>query len=247
MVNYKVAEASAIVANAGKTDEMKLKGLQSIALPLGFSVSTITVGEMGQRIDDVVPVSGAYEELSVNYNFVMGDKSQLYLQKASYNNTKITDMRFMVDDDVLAGDFVALDLISDPDGYYSVGNFSNPSGGRNEVIAGSISILPAGSSVIFSSHASGTDLSFTAYDSVTPALANVTDTSGTLGFVTNLGFEVGMTVIIDRLNGLDPLYAKIETVSDTVIEFANGVGDEPSIPTAVGDATTAIHGATPVI
>ena len=215
--SYKVASNAAVRVHCGKTDEMLIRGLQSIALPIGFTMSTVPVSSMGERIDQVLPTGGSFEEISVNYNFVVGDKSQTYLMQASLNNTEIQDMRFYVDDNQLCGDFAAPDLISDSGASYRVGTFSSPQGTKNDLFTGTLSFLPAGASTLFVAHANGTDLEFTAGTGATIA-STVQD------FVA-LGFEAGMTIILDHVNSLDPLFCQIKTVTSNLITLEDSVGD----------------------
>ena len=234
---YVVVQASKIVAKAGKTDQMLVKGLQSIALPLGATASSISISTIGQRIGIKVATGLEYENITSNYYFAKGDASQQYLMKCSREGTQIQDMRFYMD----ATDFAALDLISDPGGYLGVGTFSSPSGQKNEVFSGSCEFVPSGSFVLFDRHRGGTTLSFTAGGA--GVSAQVTDSGS--GFVT-AGFKVGDTVIIDHLNGRDPLYAQIKTVVAGTMTFEDAIGNEATIPTAVGISTTYIHGAEPI-
>lgn len=240
--SYKVASNASVRVNCGKSNEMLLRGLQSTALPIGFTMSTVTVSSMGERIDLVLPTGGSYEEISVNYNFVIGDPSQVYLMQAALNNTEIQDMRFYVDDDVLAGDFATVDLISDSGASYRVGTFSAPTGSKNELFTGTVSFLPAGASTLFTAHASGTDLAFTTGAGASTA----TVTCSTQDFVA-LGFEAGMTLIIDHMGSADPLFCKIDTVAAKTITLVESVGDEISVVTTSGGATTAIHGGQPMV
>jgi len=237
--SYKVASNAAVVANAGKSDEMIIRGLQSISLPIGFTMGTVTVSSMGERIDAILPTGGSYEEISVNYNFVIGDPSQDYLMNAALNNTEIQDMRFMVDHNMLCGDFATVDLISDAGASYRVGTFSSPQGTKNDLFTGTVSFLPAGASALFTAHASGTGLEFATG-------TGATITAAALDFV-DLGFETGQTIILDHVDALDPLVCKIDTVTTTVITLVDSVGDEGSVTTFTGIATTAIHGGAPMV
>ena len=240
--SYKVASNASIRAYCGKSNEMLLRGLQSTSLPIGFTMSTLTVSSMGERIDQVLPTGGAYEEISVNYNFVINDPSQTYLMKAALNNTEIQDMRFYVDDNVLCGDFATVDLISDPGASYRVGTFSSPTGSKNELFTGTVSFLPAGPSTLFVAHANGTDLEFTA--GTGGAVATITST---VQDFTALGFEADMTIILDHVDGLDPLVCQIDTVAANTITLVDAVGDEGSVPLFSGIATTAIHAGTSIV
>lgn len=236
--SYKVASNAAVVAHAGKSTEMVIRGLQSISLPIGFTMSTVEVSSMGERINQILPTGGTYEEISVDYNFVIGDPSQVYLEQAALNNTEIQDMRFMVDHNMLCGDFATVDLISDSGASYRVGTFSSPSGSKNDLFTGTVSFLPAGASTLFTAHASGTGLEFATG-------TGATITGAALDFV-DLGFEAGMTIILDHVDGLDPLHCKIESVTTTVITLVDSEGDEADVTTFTGIATTAIHAGTPM-
>lgn len=237
--NYKVISNAAIKVHCGKTDEMLIRGLQSTALPFGFTTETITVDVMGERIAKVLPTGGSYEEISIDYAWAPNDPSQTYMQQASLNNVEVRDMRFYVDDNNICGGFAALDLISDPSGSYRVGSMTSPSGSKSELFTGSLTITPAGPSTYYGFHAYGTDLSFT-----TGAGASVAATNQ--DFV-ELGFEAGMVVLIDRLDDLDPLQVQIDTVAAKLMTFVDGVGDEALIPTAAGGADTAIHAGAPMV
>lgn len=236
--SYKVASNAAVRVHCGKSDEMLIRGLQSITLPIGFTMDTIKVSSMGERIDQVLPTGGSFEEVSVNYNFVVGDPSQTYLMQASLNNLEIQDMRFYVDDNVLCGDFAAPDLISDAGASYRVGTFSSPQGSKNELFTGTVSFLPAGASTLFTCHAVGIDLVFTV-----GAGASIACTSQ--DFVA-LGFQAGMTIILDRVGGKDPMFCKIATVTSKLIKLVDSVGDEAAVPSTTGIATTAIHAGYPM-
>jgi len=242
MSNFKVVSNAAVVVHAAKADEMLIKGLQSIALPIGFEQSNTTISVMGQRIDSVVPTGGQYTEISINYSFLPDDPSQTFLMSAALNNTRIQDMRFYVEYNMLCGDFAALDLISDPEGAYRIGTMSSPQGSKNEVFSGTVSILPDGPSTLFSAHANGTDLTFTAGGAGVGATIDSTNQD----FVA-LGFKAGQTIILDHVDSLDPLYCKIESVTTNQITLVDGVGDEGDVPTTTGTATTAIHGGTPMV
>lgn len=235
--SFVVTQAAKVVAKAGKTDQMLVKGLQSIAIPIGATASSITLSTIGTRIGVKVATGLEYENITTNYYFAKGDPSQQYLMKCSREGTQIQDMRFYID----ATDFAALDLINDPGGYLGVGTFSSPSGQKNEVLSGSCEFVPSGSFIFFDRHRGGTTLSFTAGGA--GVSAQVTDSGS--GFVT-AGFKVGDTVIIDHLEGLDPLYAKVKTVVAGTMTFEDAIGNEATIPTATGIATTMIHGAEPI-
>ncbi len=234
--SYKVASNAAVVVHAGKSDEMIIRGLKSIALPIGFTASSTTVDVMGERLAQVLPTGGTYDTISCDYNFVIGDPSQTFLIDAALNNTEIQDMRFMVDYNMLCGDFAALDLISDSGGSYRVGTFSSPQGTKNDVFNGTVEFQPAGPSTLFIAHANGTDLTFTSGGTGLSA----TIASTTQDFLA-LGFEADMIMYLDHVNGLDPMIVQIESVTANLITLKDGVGDEDSVPDFAGVATTAIH------
>jgi hypothetical protein len=239
--SYCVVQAAKIVAHAGKSDQMLVKGLQSITLPIGATGSTTSLSVIGTRIAVKVATGLEYEDMTSNYYFAKGDPSQAYLMRCSREGTQIQDMRFYMD----ATDFAALDLINDAGGYLGVGTFSSPTGQKNEVLSGSVTFVPSGSFILFDRHAVGTALSFTAGGVGVSAQVTRSDT-GTGGSFVADGFEVGDTVIIDKLASLDPIYAKVKTVIAGTMTFEDAIGGEGTISSTAGGATTAIHGATPV-
>jgi hypothetical protein len=230
---YATASQSAVVAHAAKADEMKLTGLQNIQLPIGITVNTVTIDELGAVVSKIAPVGKTLEEVSVNYNWTPKSKSSAYLTQAQLDDTEIQDMRFYVDKNKLCGDYVAPDIISDPAACYYIGTISNPSGSNQELYSGSFSFLPAGPSSVFNCHANGTDLAFTAG-------AGATIASTVQDFVV-LGFEADMIIQLDYVNALDPMTCVIESVAANLITLKDSIGDEASVPTFAGIATTAIH------
>lgn len=234
---FVVAQASKITIHSGTSDQAVVKGLQGMALPIGATASTISISTIGQRIGIKVATGLEYDPVSTTYYFAKGDPTQQYLMKCSREGTQIQDMWFWIDGD----DFAALDKINDPGGYMMVGTFGAPTAQKNEVYTGSVELVIAGSHIFFDRHIGGTTLSFTAGG---PGVdAQVTDSGN--GFVT-AGFETGDTVILTNVDGMDPLYAKVATVSAGAMTFEDGVGDEALIPTFTGISTTKIHGAEPV-
>lgn len=239
--NYTVVQNAAVVLHAGKSDEANIRGLTGIALPTGFEKSNITVSEMGRRIDLLVGTGGTYTPIDIPINFLLGDPTQTELRDAALNDTAITDMRFYLKQGC---DFVALDLINDSGGSYGIGSVANPSAAsKNDLVSSSMTILPAGSSVEFIAHTAsglGTNITF-ASESTTTAGATAVLSAGTwAGF----GFEEDDVVIIDYLDGNDPLYAKIETISTVTATFYEDTGDSATIPDATGISATQVHGAT---
>lgn len=235
--SYVVAQASKVVIHAGKSDAASVKGLQGMSIPIGATASTISLSVIGTRIATKVATGLEYENISSSYYFAKGDPTQQYLMKASREGTQIQDMRFYID----ATDFAALDLVNDPGGYLGVGTFSSPTAQKNEVFTGTCEFVPSGSFIFFDHHIGGTTLSFTAGGA--GVSAQVTDSGN--GFLT-AGFAVGDIVILDYVNGLDPLYAQVKTVAAGTMTFEDAIGDEARIPTFSGISTTKIHGAIPV-
>lgn len=239
--NFLVAQASALIIDAGMATEEPIRGLTGLTIPIGFEMSTITVSEMGRRIDLVVPSGGAYPAIDITTNFVPGDTTQQRLQAAALNSTKITTFRFYLK----AGcDFAALDLVNDEGGAYLIGTYSPPSvGSKNELYQNTIQILPAGSSILFIAHTpigGGANLTFTAQG----GSGATCETS--VGAWDTYGFEVGDVVLIDYQDGQDPLYVEVATVVGTTLTFSMDVGDAALITTAAGVASTQLHAATPI-
>ncbi len=241
MPSYKVASNAAVLAHAGKSDEMILEGLQSIALPIGFTMGTVTADVMGERISAVLPTGGTYEEISTSYYFLIDDPSQTYLMSAALNNVDIQDMRFLVDYNLLCGSFAALDLINDPNGSYRVGTMSSPTGTKNDLFNGTVSFLPNGPSTLFTKHANGTDLEFTSGSSGTATI-----TSTVQDFVA-LGFAADMVMYLDHVDGLDPMIVQIDSVGVNLITLKDGIGDENSVPVFSGISATSIHAGTQMV
>jgi len=240
--NYLVAQAASLVLNPATAEEANVRGLTGLTLPLGFEMSTVVVSEMGRRIDLVVPSGGQYSPIDITANFVPGDATQAALQAAALNSTKLTAMRFYLK----AGcDFAALDLINDSGGGYLIGTYSPPTvAGKNELFQSQLQILPAGSSILFVAHStpgSGDDITFAAESG-----GGATATLSTGSWV-DMGFEEGDTVIIDWNDATtDPLYVQIESMTATVLTFAEGVGDGASVVSGTGLTKTQVHGATPI-
>ncbi len=240
--NYLVAQASALVLDPATTDELTVRGLTGLTLPLGFEMSNVTVSEMGRRIDLVVPSGGTYTPLDITANFVPGDASQAIFQDAALNSTKLTAMRFYLK----AGcDFAALDLINDTGGGYLIGTYSPPTvASKNELFQNQITILPAGSSVLFVAHTTAGEGAELSYVAATRIL-----TLGTGSFVT-MGFEVGDVLYLDYADSNDPLCLEAAAVTSSTITFTDATGDEATLAagsaTWTGGSTCQLHGATAI-
>lgn len=230
-------QAAKLTVLSGKAGELNVKGLQGLTLPLGFTQTTQEAAVVGQRIATKYATGASYSDMTTNYYFAPGDASQILLSTWARTAFQIQDMRFWID----GADFAALDLINDPGGYMMIGTFGSPSAQKSELFSAEISIVVGGSNIFFNKHRGGTTLSFTAGGA--GVSAQVTDSGS--GFIT-AGFAVGDTVIIDHLNGLDPLYAKVKTVTAGTMTFVDALGNEATIPTATGVTTTKIHGAVPI-
>lgn len=234
---YVPAQSSKLTVLSGKSGELSVKGLQGLTLPLGFTQTVQEASTIGTRIATKYATGASYSDMTTNYYFAPGDASQVLLSTWARTGAQIRDMRFWIDDT----DFAALDLINDPGGYMMVGTFGSPSAQKSELYTAEISILVGGSNILFNKHRGGTTLSFTAGGA--GVSAQVTDSGS--GFIT-AGFAIGDTVIIDYLNGLNPLYAKVKTVTAGTMTFEDAIGNEATIPTATGVTKTKIHGAVPI-
>ena len=234
--SYVVCQTGKITLNSGKSTQVTLKGLQGMFLPIGAEASSTELSVVGTRISTLVATGLKYSEGSFDYYYAKGDESQKLLMQYQRAGTQVQDMWFWVD----TTDFVALDLVNDPSGYMMVGTFSAPQANKNEVFSGSVTILPSGSNIVYDKHIHGSSLSFTAG---TTGGATIADSGN--GFLT-AGFEVGDTVIMTGVNSLDPLYGQIKTVVAGLITLEADIGDEASVPTFTGIATTYVHGGTPV-
>lgn len=235
-----VAQTARWVLHAAKSNEVTVPSLQGIMLPEGFTVTEVESTVLGQAIDRRFGSGAIYDAINFDMYWTKGDPTRVELATAAVNATPITDSRFYVDE----CDFSALDLITDPSGSYRIGSITPPSGAKSELITRNITVLPAGMSAYFECHIQGSTLATTANGGAgTPA--TITDSGS--GFVT-AGFEAGMTVILDNIDGNNPLYAKIETVVAGTITLSEGVGDEGSIPAFTFTASAGrVHGANPII
>ncbi len=235
--NFVVGQASKLVLMAGKSGEESVRGLNSLTLPLGWSATTLDIAEFGVPIDIKVTTGLAYDNVTCAGNFTIKDPTQALLRQYAMNSVKITDMRFYLDNCT----FAALDLVSNDGGYYQVGTMTAPQGEKAGVYSFSLEISPSGQSTLFENQIGGITLDFTA-DSGSGATCTDSDS----GFVI-AGFKVDQVCYIDYLDGLDPLIAKIESVSAGQLTFHQGVGDEADITTAVGVATTRISSGEPMV
>jgi len=241
-VNFLVAQAAALVLDAAMSTQKIVSGLVGLTLPLGFDMSTITVSEMGRRIDLVVPSGGAYQAIDVTMNYIPGNQSQVIFQAAALNSTPLTTLRFYLKQNC---DFAALDKINDPGGGYYIGTFGAPSvQSKNELFQNSLQILPAGSSVLFCAHTpvgGGAAITFTAQSGSTRATA-VHDSTNWAA----LGFEVGDVILADYVDGLNPLYLEANELNGQTMHFTLDVGDAATVPAFSGIAATQLHGATAI-
>lgn len=238
-VNFLLAKNSAVVLHPATAEEKKLRGLQGMGLCLGFTMSTTEVDEIGKRIALEVPSGGKYEKSSVNYNFIPGDKSLEFFRNAAINSVLIQDVRMY---SVQGQDFSAPDLISDPTSGLYVGSVGDPKAGSPSALyQGSLEYMPGGPFVLFVAHKKGITLSYVA--------ATRTLTSSANDFISVCGFEADDTIIIDNVPFMTkPIYVKATSVAAGAIVLEDGVGDE-ALMTAdwTGTATTAAHGATPLV
>ena len=228
--NFVVAQASKLMIYAGKSDEVLVRGLNSMTLPVGWTSSMTTISEFGVPVDIQVASGLTYDTVSCGGNFTLKDKTQSAFRKWALNATKVTDMRFYLDNCSYCG----LDLISNPGGYYQIGTMSAPTASKSDAYSFSLDIAPAGQSTIFENHRGGTDLTFVAD---TGTGATCTDSASL--FIEN-GFAVGQICYADYVGGLDPLILKISAVTAAELTFEIAVGDEASVPDAAGVTATKI-------
>ena len=243
---YVAAQASMLTVHSGKSTQLLVKGLQDMTLHLGFTQSTESVDVIGTRIGTKYATGASYSDIESNYYYAKGDASQTYLSTCARTGAQIQDMWFWLD----ATDFVALDLITDPGGYVMVGTFDSPKASKNQIFSSSISIVIGGSHIMYDKHAVNTSsatFSLTAGGAGVSASATSADTTN-YGFVADLGFAVGDTVIVHGVTGhLDTVYyLKIATVSDATMTFVDAVGDEAVLPTTTAATTLKIHGGVPI-
>jgi len=228
--NFVVAQASKLMIYAGKSDEVLVRGLNSMTLPVGWTSSMTIISEFGVPVDIQVSSGLTYDTVSCGGNFTLKDPTQAAFRKWALNATKVTDMRFYLDN----CSFCCLDLISNPGGYMQIGTMSAPTATKSEAYSFTLDIAPAGQSTIFENHRGGTDLTFVAD---TGTGATCTDSASL--FIEN-GFTVGQVCYADYVGGLDPLVLKISAVVAGQLTFEQAVGDEASVPDFSGIATTKI-------
>lgn len=226
--NYVVGQTSKVVIFAGTANEAIIKGLNSMAPPMGWEAQFTTISEFGVPVDVSVASGLSYASVSCSGNFTVKDPTQALIRSWSLNATQIQHLRFYMD----TCHFVALDLINNPDGYYQIGSVAAPSGEKSGVYSFSFDVSPAGPSTLFENHIAGTTLAFTA-----GATPTVTDSGS--GFV-DAGFKVGQVAVVDRLGAADPLYLEISIVTAGSMTFA-AKGDAALVTTTAGEATTTIH------
>jgi len=220
---FVVGQTSSVKIHAAMANELIIGGLNSMNPPIGASSSTVTIEEFGVPIDKIIPTSITYDIVTCSGNFMLKSKSMEYLRQSQINSAKLTDLRWYFD----LCSFVALELIHDPEGHIRVSSVPAPSGSKSSVYTGGVDFAPVGLCTLYDRHRSGSDLSFTAQ----AGGAIVTDASSL--FVVN-DFEVGQVAYIDYLDGSDPLMVEISAVAPGQLTFAEDVGDEASITTALG-------------
>jgi hypothetical protein len=228
--NFVVGQSSKLVLYAGMSNEVNVRGLNSLTLPLGWTTTFTTISEFGVPVDIQVASGLTYDTLSCSGNFTIKDPTQALLRKWSLNATQITHMRFYLD----ACTYAALDLVSNAGGYYQIGSMTAPTGEKSGVFSFSLDVAPAGASTLYENHISGTTLTFTA-----DAGSGATVADSGLGFVT-AGFKVGQVCYIDHLGGADPIYAKIKAVTAGLMTFEPSLGTADDITSGAGVAATRI-------
>lgn len=206
------------VLHAAKAAEVTVPSLQAIQLPLGFTVNEVQAVELGIPIDKTFGSGSTYDPINFDANFVKRDPTRTELVTAAINQTPIIDSRFYADN----CDFVALDLINDPAGSYRAGSQSPPGGGKQEILTQNLTVLPAGMSIMFDLHYSGSTLA-----TVASGPATITDTDS---LFIEKGFVPGMVLYLDEIDGDDPYIVEIDTVAAGVITLVDDSGDEATLP-----------------
>lgn len=243
---YVVAQSSRISCRSGRSDQFLVKGLQSMALPLGATGGTTELSVIGTRISTKVATGLSYDNISTSAYFMKNDPSQLYLMDCNRNSTLIQDMWFWID----STDFVALDKVNDPAGGMMVATFSSPQASKNEVFTSNVEFAVSGSHIFFTKHADASTAVFstTAHGAGAATITSTDTPANTYGFVDELGFAEGDVIIIHGLTGYTTTvyYGQIDTVTNTTITLVAGVGDEATLPTVSAASSIKIHGAVPI-
>lgn len=245
-VNFVLGQNSAMWLDKATTDEAKVKGLQGLGLAQGFSQTSTTVPMMGERISPKVFTGAEYDEMTVNANYIPGDKTQERLKSAALTGTMLKNIRLYIKDGC---SFSAPDQPSTGGGLVSgtsglnVGSYTDPSiAAPTDFYSNSISFAPGGTFAMFVAH--------------TPQMAGasltVTDDAGgkTIEYADgtweSLGFEEGDTVIVDWDGSTveAPRYATVKSLSGSTMVLDPGVADVDLIKTGVLPSKAQVHGAT---
>ncbi len=247
--SFVLGQNSAMWLDKATATEMKVMGLQGMGLGLGFTQSSTTVQSMGVRIAPKVYTGAEYDEMSVNANFIPGDKSQEALQEAALAGNILKNIRMYLKDGC---NFSAPDQPSAGGGYTSgtsgmnVGNYSDPQiGSPSDIYTNSVSFAPAGPFALFVAHTLPGDGANVIVESEVTSGAGATITLTDLTAWAALGFEVGDTIIVDW-NGTSPKYAVVDALNTNVLTCVIGTGDAATLADGALDAAGQVHGATPM-
>lgn len=242
---YVVCQAARVTYHSGLATQATIKGLQSMALPLGATGNTTEISVIGTRISTKVATGLSYDNISTSAYFMKNDPSQLYLMDCNRNATLIQDMWFWID----GTDFVALDKVNDASGGMMVATFSSPQASKNEVFTSNVEFAVSGSHIFFTKHADASTAVFSTTAGGAGVSATITSADTTnYGFVDDLGFAEGDVVIIHGLTGYtsNVYYGQIKTVTNSTITLEDAIGDEATLPTVSAASTIKVHGAVPI-
>lgn len=232
---------SAVVLGALAGDSAVVKGLNSLTMPVEsrdlLTFSTFGVDFQTQEVGEGKRSAAAFS----GYAILGDDEGQAALEAAMIAQTKMKDVRFYFDSVTMH--FRALDLASDPDGFFQVSK-AGPDGaaGKNDAYKFAGEMPCGGALKTFAFHVTGSDIAFAATGSKI--------TSTTTDFVA-AGFKPGRVLIIEGSKD-NTGYAKITSVSahEIVIGTITKVTSMTAVTTgnavvdgAAGTAVT-LHGST---
>ena len=243
--NFVLGQNASLWLDKATAEEIKVMGLQGLGLALGFSQQSTTVPMMGQRIAPRVYTGAEYDEMSINANFIPGDKSQDKLRQAALQSKLLKNVRMYVKDGC---SFSAPDQISAGGGLTSgtsglmVGSFSDPQiGSPSDLFTNTVTMAPAGPFTLFVAHSDpGKGDEITISDGGAGSEVTLTTTGTIWG---EQGFEVGDTVLVDW-SDTTPKYGKVSSINTDTMKLEADVGDAASISTGQLPAKGAVHGGT---
>ena len=248
---FVLAQNSAMWVMKATSAEMKIMGLQSMGLALGFSQQEKEIPMMGERISPKVFTGASYDTMTANNNFIEGDPTQEYLRSAALTGTMIKAIRLYTKDGChfSAPDQPNSTSVAGVGGYTSgmsglnIGSYTDPQAGApSDTYTNTVSFAPGGPFALFIAHSEpnkGDEIT------ITGGGAGVAVEFTTTGVDwADRGFDVGDTVIVDW-SDTTPKYGVISVIADKVLTLAADKGDAATITTGVMPAMGALHGASP--